>query len=172
MVWILDDERKHFSFTIGWYRSFRIAAMAERFGGLPYAVGLWNGRHSSKFYGKEHYQNLREMKKRLDPHQIMNPMKVFGGRVTIGRASMALGFTIGFVGSMIAAFAISSLPFLVSLIQSINPNLLSFLEFPYLLIVSIAIGVIGLLVTKLMTLNQALALGIPVLRILSKIFRK
>ncbi|MHA2397242.1 MAG: FAD-binding oxidoreductase, partial [Candidatus Thorarchaeota archaeon] len=41
MVWILDDERKTISFTIGWNRSFRIAALAEKFGGLPYAVGLW-----------------------------------------------------------------------------------------------------------------------------------
>ncbi len=172
MVWILDDERKHFSFTIGWYRSFRIAAMAARFGGLPYAVGLWNGRHASEFYGKEDYKNLREMKKRLDPHQIMNPVKVFGGRVTIGRASMALGFMIGFFGSLIAGFAISGTPILLSFIQMLSPILLNFLQLPSLLIVSLIVGVIGLIITRMMTLNQALALGIPVLRILSKIFRK
>jgi len=172
MVWILDDERKKFSFTIGWYRSFRIAALAASFGGLPYAVGLWNSRHASEFYGKQDYTNLKEMKRRLDPHQIMNPVKVFGGRVTIGRASMALGFLIGFFASLGLGLAITGTPILLSIIQNISPILLTFLEFPYLLIVSLIAGVIGLSITKLMTLNQALALGIPVLRILSKILRK
>ena len=172
MVWILDDERKRFSFTIGWYRSFRIAAMAARFGGLPYAVGLWNGRHASKFYGKEVYENLKEMKERLDPGQIMNPVKVFGGRVTIGRMSMAFGFLIGFLITLLGGIVISGIPSIVSLIQSLHPILPSFLEFPILLISSLIVGIIGLSVTRLMTLNQALSLGIPVLRILSKIFRK
>ncbi|TFH02860.1 MAG: FAD-binding oxidoreductase, partial [Candidatus Thorarchaeota archaeon] len=76
MVWILDDERKKFSFTIGWYRSFQIAALAERFGGLPYAIGLWNGRHARKYYGNDSYNDLKAMKKKLDPNEIMNPVKV------------------------------------------------------------------------------------------------
>ena len=112
------------------------------------------------------------MKKRLDPGLIMNPVKVFGGRVTIGRMSMAFGFLIGFLVTLLGGIAISRIPFILSLIQSIHPILPSFLDFPILLIASLIVGLIGLSITKLMTLNQALALGIPVLRILSKIFRK
>lgn len=172
MVWILDDERKKFSFTIGWHRSFKFASLAERFGGLPYAVGLWNGRHARKFYGNDSYNDLKVMKKKLDPSDIMNPVKVFGGRVTIGRESMLIGFLIGFIGTLIAGWVIPRIPILVQLIQLLEPRLLQLLYFPLLVIIGLSVGLMGLLVTRVMTLNQALAMGIPVLRILSKIQRK
>jgi len=172
MVWILDDERKKWSFTIGWYRSFQIASIADRFGGLPYAVGLWNGRHAKKYYGKDTYNDLKRMKKRLDPSQIMNPVKVFGGRVTIGRESMLAGFSLGFIGALVAGWLgprILGLPWLIQLLET---SLLPMIYFPPLLIVGLSAGLVGLLTTRLMTLNQALAMGIPVLRILGKILRR
>ena len=170
MVWILDDERKKFSFTIGWYRSFQIASLAKRFGGLPYAVGLWNGRHAKKFYGKDSYKDLKAMKKRLDPTDIMNPVKVFGGRVTIGRKSMIAGFLIGFIGAFIVGLIIPiGLDWLG---QFMDVSLLQSIYIPSVPILGLLGGLVGLLVTRYMTLNQALALGIPILRILSKILRK
>lgn len=172
MVWILDDERKKVSFTIGWHRSFKFASLAQRFGGLPYAVGLWNGRHARKFYGNDSYNDLKVMKKKLDPRNIMNPVKVFGGRVTIGRESMLIGFLIGFIGTLIAGWVIPRIPILVQLIQLLDSSLLQLLYFPYLVIVGLSVGLVGLLITRIMTLNQALAMGIPLLRILSKLKRK
>ncbi len=168
MVWILDDERKNLSFTIGWQRSFRIAALAEQFGGLPYAVGLWNGRHAKKFYGVDSYRDLRVMKKRLDPDNLMNPVKVFGGRVSAGRESTTAGFLAGFCIVLLAGWFIPSLVGWDWLVQLLNTNLI----IPILLWVSLIGGLVGLSVIRLMTLNQALSVGIPMLRFLSKILRK
>ena len=172
MVWILDDERKTLSFTIGWYRSFQIASLAERFGGLPYAVGLWNGRHAEKYYGKKPFDDLKTMKKKLDPTDIMNPVKVFGGRVTIGRKSMLAGFLIGFIGTMVAGWFGPRVLDLTWLVQLLESSLLPMIYFPNLIAIGLSAGLLGLLITRLMTLNQALAMGIPVLRILGKVLRR
>ena len=172
MVWILDDERKKFSFTVGWYRSFQIASLAEKFGGQPYAVGLWNGRHARKYYGNKTFNDLKVMKKKLDPKDIMNPVKVFGGRVTIGRVSMLSGFLIGFVGALTAGWVIPKFLNLESLIQLLDTSLLPSVYFPPLVIIALSAGLVGLMITRLMTLNQALAMGIPVLKILGKILRR
>ncbi|TET10406.1 MAG: FAD-binding oxidoreductase [Candidatus Thorarchaeota archaeon] len=172
MVWILDDERKKISYTIGWYRSFQIASLAERFGGLPYAVGLWNGRHAEKYYGSESYHILKRMKKKLDPQNLMNPVKVFGGRVTAGRASMLTGFTAGFAIVLFALTLGLNLLGLTSVIQFMNSSFLPLLAIPNFILLSVLGGVMGTVLIKLMTLNQALAVGIPMLRLLSKILRK
>jgi FAD/FMN-containing dehydrogenase len=172
MVWILDDERESISFTVGWQRSFRIAALAEKFGGLPYAVGLWNSRHAEKYYGSKNFGELKTMKTRLDPHNLMNPVKVFGGRVSAGRASIALGFLAGaFVAYLVGVFG----PMLFgwdSVIQLLNTPLIAAFPVPLLIWMSLVGGVIGILVIRMMSLNQALAIGIPLLRILGKILRK
>ena len=168
MVWILDDERKSLSFTIGWQRSFRIAALAGQFGGLPYAVGLWNGRHAKKFYGVDNYNDLKVMKKRLDPKNLMNPVKVFGGRVSAGRASLTIGFLAGFSMVLLAGWYVPSLMGWDWLAQLLSTNLIV----PLLLWISLIGGLVGIFVIRLMTLNQALSIGIPLLRVLSKILRK
>jgi hypothetical protein len=168
MVWILDDERKRLSFTIGWHRSFRIAALAEQFGGLPYAIGLWNGRHAKKYYGVDNYERLKVMKKRLDPENLMNPVKVFGGRVSAGRESTTGGFLAGFSMVFLAGWFVPSLMGWDWLVQFLNTNLI----IPILLWISLIGGFVGVSVIRLMTLNQALSIGIPLLRLLSKILRK
>ncbi|MHA2187860.1 MAG: FAD-binding oxidoreductase, partial [Candidatus Thorarchaeota archaeon] len=81
LIWILDDERKKIRFTAGWYRSFEIASLAEKYGGRPYAIALWNARHAEMYYGEETYETLEAIKMTVDPKQVLNPMKVFGGRV-------------------------------------------------------------------------------------------
>jgi FAD/FMN-containing dehydrogenase len=172
MVWILDDERKSVSFTIGWQRSFRIAALAERFGGLPYAVGLWNGRHAKKFYGEKSFKQLKVMKKRLDPKNLMNPMKVFGGRVTAGRESSTVGFLAGFFVALLLGWFVPGIFGWEWLGNLLNSNLIPSIPNPLLLWISLIGGGVGLAFIRLMTLNQALAIGIPVLRILSKISRR
>ena len=168
MVWILDDERKSISFTVGWHRSFQIATLAEQFGGLPYAVGLWNARHAKKFYGDQSYKELKVMKKRLDPRNLMNPVKVFGGRVSAGRTSTVFGFLAGFFVAILAGWFVPILLRWEWLVQLLGLNLI----IPMLVWVSLAGGIVGVAVIRLMTINQALSIGIPLLRFLSKILRK
>ena len=168
MVWILDDERKSISFTVGWHRSFQIATLAEQFGGLPYAVGLWNARHAKKFYGDQSYKELKVMKKRLDPRNLMNPVKVFGGRVSAGRTSTVFGFLAGFFVAILAGWFVPILLRWEWLVQLLGINLI----IPMLVWVSLAGGIVGVAVIRLMTINQALSIGIPLLRFLSKILRK
>ena len=172
MVWILDDERKSVSFTVGWHRSFRIAALAEQFGGLPYAVGLWNGRHAKKFYGDESYKDLKVMKKRLDPKNLMNPMKVFGGRVSAGRDSSIFGFLAGFLVALLLGWFGPGILGLGWLTELLNSSVLPSIPIPLLYWISLGGGIIGLAFIRLMTLNQALAIGIPILRVMSKILRR
>jgi len=135
-------------------------------------VGLWNGRHAKKYYGNDSYNNLKVMKKKLDPNNIMNPVKVFGGRVTIGRVSMLSGFLIGFVGVLVVGWVGPRFLGLISLIQLLETSLLPSFYFPPLALIAFAAGLGGLLITRLMTLNQALAMGIPVLKILGKLLRR
>ena len=112
------------------------------------------------------------MKKKLDPHNLMNPFKVFGGRVTAGRKSLLAGFTAGYA----VAFAVLLLGAYVTgiswLTQLIYSSIIPIVAIPNLIFFALLGGFIGLLVIKFMTLNQALAVGIPMLRILSKILRK
>ena len=83
---------------------------------------------------------------------------------------MVAGFLIGFIGAFLAGLMI---PIgLGWLSQFMDVSLLQSIYIPPLPILGLAGGLVGLLVTRYMTLNQALALGIPILRILSKILRK
>ncbi|MFW9794145.1 MAG: hypothetical protein ACFFEE_07585, partial [Candidatus Thorarchaeota archaeon] len=172
MVWILDDERKKISFTIGWHRSFQISSLAAKFGGLPYAVGLWNGRHAKKYYGDQSYKNLKILKKKIDPLNLMNPVKVFGGRVTPGRVSLLAGFVLGFSIALMVSILGPSILGSSFLIQLMSASFIPGFMIPNYIWVSIFGGFLGSLIIKLMTLNQALAIGIPLLRILSKLLRK
>jgi FAD/FMN-containing dehydrogenase len=172
MVWILDDERKKVSFTVGWYRSFQIASLAQRFGSLPYAVGLWNARHAREYYGDEVYERLRALKKRIDPENLMNPIKVFGGRATIARESMLLGFSAGFAGTLIIGLFIPAIFSLEWLEQILAMSILPMIGVPLLFLFGIMGGLAGMSVMKLMTVNQALSFGVPILKILSRLFRR
>jgi FAD/FMN-containing dehydrogenase len=172
MVWILDDERDKLPFTVGWYRPFRIASLAQRFGSLPYAVGLWNARHAKKFYGDEVYNRLKALKKRIDPENLMNPVKVFGGKVTIGRESMLFGFLAGFAGTLAAGWLVPIVFGLGWLEQILATSFFGPINIPILFILALIGGFAGLSITRFMTLNLALAFGIPVLRVLSKIIRR
>ncbi|MFX0106978.1 MAG: FAD-binding oxidoreductase [Candidatus Hodarchaeota archaeon] len=172
LVWILDDERKRISYTIGWHRSFDIAGLAPKHKGRPYAVALWNIGLAKEFYGQEGLEKLSELKKKIDPNSMLNPMKVFGGRVSAAWQSQVFGFLAG-LGA--AYFALSLGPTLLGLswleallatapISSVPINLLS--------ILTPIGGFLGILVIRLMTLNQALRVGIPMLRFLAKFLGK
>ena len=172
LVWILDDERKRIGYTIGWHRSFDVASIAPKHEGRPYAVALWNAMHAKEFYGDKVFRDLRAIKKRIDPANIMNPLKVFGGRVQAAWQSQLLGFLMGLggaytvlsVGALVPGFAwladINSwIPF--------NP-----IPVPFILYLSLLAGIVGIGVIRLMSLRLALSIGIPLLRFLGRFFGK
>jgi hypothetical protein len=108
----------------------------------------------------------------LDPDDLMNPMKVFGGRVTAGFESKVLGFLLGFSLVLLVSLVGPNLLGWDWLAQILNSNLVQPIPIPIWFFVSLAGGLAGLLVIRLMTLNLALSIGIPFLRIMSKILRK
>ncbi|MHA1576746.1 MAG: FAD-binding oxidoreductase [Candidatus Thorarchaeota archaeon] len=167
LVWILDDERKTLSYTFGWHRSFDISSLAKKFDGKPYAIGLWNVSSANEFYGKKHYRFLKKFKKRVDPQNILNPLKVFGGRVEAAKESLVFGF----FGGLTAALTLSIIvPNILSL-NWLNEILWSqSLPIPLGLIVGLVGGAIGLLFIKSLSIQKALRFGIPLLRLLAKVF--
>ncbi|MFQ5832647.1 MAG: FAD-binding oxidoreductase [Candidatus Thorarchaeota archaeon] len=172
LVWILDDERQKLSFTVGWYRSFEINSLAGRYGGHTYAVALWNTRQAKEFYGERGFQVLQRFKRRVDPKDLLNPMKVFGGRIEAAWQSLAFGFGAGFISALLISTLGPSLLGLTWAIDLMSMNLFPLIPIPTFVIVSLLGGVFGLLFIKLLSLNWALTIGIPLLKLLSKFLRK
>ncbi len=171
LVWILDDERKKLRYTIGWHRSFDIASLAPKHGGSAYAIALWNAHHASDFYGAAKFKHLVELKKKVDPKNLLNPLKVFGGRAQAAWQSQAFGFIVGFFLALLIGSigpSLIGLDWLQVLLAS-TPHPLIPIQFIWLL--SIFGGALGLLVIKLMTVNQALSIGIPLLRFMDRLIR-
>ncbi|MFX0056362.1 MAG: FAD-binding oxidoreductase [Promethearchaeota archaeon] len=172
LVWILDDERKKLRHTIGWHRSFDIAALAGKYEGHPYAVALWNTRHAKEFYGEEKIAELSQLKKEIDPKNMMNPLKVFGGRAQFAWHSQVFGFGMGFAIAFVMLYfgpQILGLDWAADIVFSFP---IPFIQMQLIWMLSLLGGALGLLVIKLMTLNQALAVGIPLLRVLDKILNR
>ncbi len=169
LAWILDDERKKFRYTLGWHRSFDITNLGIKHGGKPYAVGLWNVIHAPHYYGRQHYNALRRIKRLLDPKDLLNPMKVFGGRVNAKKESLVFGFTSGLIVGALVHYALSS---------TLGTGYLwSILGLPHLgfqlgLFVAIIGGLVGLMFIKFLTIKNALRLGIPILHVLRTFLRK
>lgn len=71
------DQRK-FSYNFVFPLSLTIAKIAAKYGGRPYATGLYYTGMAGKILGEERARRLRRHKAQLDPHGILNPGKVIG----------------------------------------------------------------------------------------------
>jgi hypothetical protein len=172
LVWILDDERKKLRYTIGWHRSFDIASLAPKHQGSAYAIALWNTHHAADFYGAAKFKHLVELKKKVDPKNLLNPLKVFGGRAQPAWQSQAFGFIVGYLFALMIGSVgpgLIGLDWLQALLAS-TPH--SLIPIQLIWILSLFGGALGLLVIKLMTVNQALSIGIPLLRFIDRLIRK
>jgi Fe-S oxidoreductase/FAD/FMN-containing dehydrogenase len=85
---IPSDQRKlGYNFIFG--LSLTIFKIAEKYGGRPYATGLYFSRMAGKILGEKKAAILKEFKKKVDPKAILNPGKVFGGGLISLFISMA-----------------------------------------------------------------------------------
>ncbi len=168
LAWILDDERERLQYTIGWYRSFDIAARTTEHGGKPYAVALWNVPYARQFYGEAKEKTLRRIKEELDPKDLMNPMKVFGGRIVAKRKSLVFGFAMGYIIALITQSIASFIPGLTWLTSMLWTPISTILLIPVSLLVAVIGGLLGLLFIHYLSLQRALKYGIPAL----KMFRR
>ncbi|MFC2156736.1 FAD-binding and (Fe-S)-binding domain-containing protein [Acidobacteriota bacterium] len=80
---IPSDERK-FSFNFVYGLVLSIIKIAEKYGGRPYSTGLYFTRKIKSILGVDRARELKSFKKKIDPRKILNPDKVFGGKL-IGR---------------------------------------------------------------------------------------
>jgi hypothetical protein len=168
LVWVFGDERKSIAYTTAWHRPFYVSSLAAKYGGRPYAVGLWNAPIAHDFYGERRLRFLREAKSRLDPNGILNPMKVFGGRVKAAPQSLLLGFMVGLAGMT----ALLVLPFLFGLTeiqQWIIAPLDPIFRLPAYVTALVVAGFAGLAFIYAMSLKTALRIVMPLLRLLDKL---
>ncbi len=71
------DQRK-FTYNFVFPLSLSIARIAEKYGGRPYATGLYFSKMAPKVLGEERARVLREFQALSDPAGILNPGKVVG----------------------------------------------------------------------------------------------
>jgi Fe-S oxidoreductase/FAD/FMN-containing dehydrogenase len=85
---IPSDQRK-FSYNFVFGLVLSIMKIAQKHGGRPYSTGLYFTHKTGEILGKERTKRLQAFKKQVDPHKILNPDKVLGGK-PVGKAlSMA-----------------------------------------------------------------------------------
>ncbi|HOT91288.1 MAG TPA: FAD-binding and (Fe-S)-binding domain-containing protein [Anaerolineae bacterium] len=71
------DQRK-LSYNFVFPLSLTIARIAEKYGGRPYATGLYYSKMAPKILGAERARVMKEFKAKADPAGILNPGKVIG----------------------------------------------------------------------------------------------
>ena len=72
---IPSDQRK-FSYNFVFALTLTIIKIAEKFGGRPYATGMYFSGMAEKVLGKDRVERIKTLKKEVDPAGILNPNKV------------------------------------------------------------------------------------------------
>lgn len=72
---IPSDQRK-FSYNFVFSLTLSIIKIAEKFGGRPYATGMYFSGMAEKVLGKDRLEKIKTLKKEVDPAGILNPNKV------------------------------------------------------------------------------------------------
>ncbi|MDW7678938.1 MAG: FAD-binding protein, partial [bacterium] len=77
---IPSDQRK-FAYNLVFGLVLTILKIAEKNGGRAYSTGLYFSSRASKILGKQRAKQMKQYKKAIDPRNILNPDKVFGGKM-------------------------------------------------------------------------------------------
>ncbi|OGN98741.1 MAG: Fe-S oxidoreductase, partial [Chloroflexi bacterium RBG_13_51_18] len=88
---IPSDQRK-FSYNFVFGLTLTITKIAEKYGGRPYATGLYFTGSAEKIMGRQKLADLKAYKKKIDPKGILNPGKVFSGGITSRLVALARVF--------------------------------------------------------------------------------
>lgn len=88
---IPHDERK-FTFNFAYGLSLTVLKTALKYGGRPYAAGLYFGSYAERVFGVKKMNELKRLKSELDPAGIMNPEKLEGKKTLSGFISLASSF--------------------------------------------------------------------------------
>ncbi|MBN1272427.1 MAG: FAD-binding oxidoreductase [Candidatus Aminicenantes bacterium] len=86
---IPSDQRK-FAYNFVFGLVLTIVKIARKHGGRPYSTGLYFTSRGKEILGKERARKLKVFKKKVDPHKVLNPDKVFGGK-WVGKALKLAG---------------------------------------------------------------------------------
>ena len=84
------DERK-MSYTNKLRFTFKALKIAKKMGGKTYSSGLYLSKESKNVF--KNYQELLEFKKEIDPHNLLNPMKIFPSGIIPGIIRIAEVFS-------------------------------------------------------------------------------
>jgi Fe-S oxidoreductase/FAD/FMN-containing dehydrogenase len=74
---IPHDERT-FGFNVAFGLSLSAIKVAAENGGRAYSTGIYFRRYAEEVLGKDRLNRLMSFKKEVDPHQLLNPGKVYG----------------------------------------------------------------------------------------------
>ncbi len=77
---IPSDQRK-FSYNFVFGLVLTIMKIARKHGGRPYATGLYFSGKIKKILGKKRAKRIKQFKKQVDKNRVLNPDKVFGGKL-------------------------------------------------------------------------------------------
>ncbi len=95
---IPSDQRK-FGYNFVFALAITIMKVAEKYGGRPYATGIYFAGRSAEVLGKERARRLKAFKRKVDPKGIFNPGKVIGKGFLGGLMSVA-----GFLEPLVRPF--------------------------------------------------------------------
>ncbi|MGD2176916.1 MAG: FAD-binding protein, partial [Anaerolineae bacterium] len=71
------DETKLIEYAMSLSVTKRLHDIGKRHGGRPYGVGLWNTAYLGDIFTKEQIAEMRRRKAAQDPHDILNPGKLY-----------------------------------------------------------------------------------------------
>lgn len=77
LLCFIPHSEREFKFNLAFPLALSIIRIAEENGGRMYATGLYFAKDAPKVYG-DHFRKLTELKKQVDPEDIMNPETLTG----------------------------------------------------------------------------------------------
>jgi len=88
----IPSDQRRFSYNFVFGLVMTIMKIATKYGGRPYATGMYFSTKADEILGKERVMRLRKFKKEVDPKGLLNPRKVIGNGLLGVAMSLASKF--------------------------------------------------------------------------------